>query len=257
MLSDWTFYCAAIPAVIALGLARGGFNSVGALSTPLLALAPGLSPVTAAAILLPLLIFGDIVSVWNFRKEFSWPNLRVLLPASVIGIAIGWLAAGRLNEDVVRVLIGLISIGLVMFMLLKSRLNDLSVARPTKPAGIFWGSVAGFTSFVSHSGGPPFQVYVLPQRLAPNVFAGTATMFFAAVNAMKLVPYFLLGQFKTETLSVSAALAPVALAATFGGIWVVRRISVDRFYGIILALTFFFGAWLVVDGVRALAVTAH
>ena len=256
MLNDWTFYLAAIPAVFALGLSKGGFNALGAVATPLLALAPGISPVSAAAILLPLLVFGDVVSVIAFRKEFSWPNLRVLIPSAVIGIGIGWLAAARFNEDVIRLLIGLVSVGFVAFMLLRSRLDQANAAAPSTPQGVLWGAVAGFTSFVSHSGSPPFQVYVLPQRLAPNVFAGTATMFFASVNAMKLIPYFLLGQFKSETLAQSLTLAPIALAATFLGIWLVRRISPDRFYGVILALTFFFGAWLVYDAVRALAVTS-
>jgi len=256
MLSDWTFYLAAIPAVFALGLSKGGFNALGAVATPMLALAPGISPVSAAAILLPLLVFGDVVSVIAFRKEFSWPNLRVLIPSSAIGIGFGWLAAARLNEDIIRLLIGLVSIGFVAFMLMRSRLDQAQEGNPSTPQGVFWGAIAGFTSFVSHSGSPPFQVYVLPQRLSPNVFAGTATMFFASVNAMKLVPYFLLGQFKSEALTLSIALAPIALAATFLGIWVIRRISPDRFYGLILALTFFFGAWLVYDAARALAVTA-
>ena len=66
-----------------------------------------------------------------------------------------------------------------------------------------WGSLAGFTSFISHAGAPPFQVYVMPQQLKPRVFAGTATMFFAAVNLIKLPPYVLLGQFSRENLTVS------------------------------------------------------
>lgn len=251
-MNDWTFYLAAISAVVVLGLSKGGFTIIGTMATPLLVLAPGMSPVRAAAILLPLLVMGDVASVLAFRREFSWTNLRILLPGSLVGIGLGWLMAAQISEEVIRVFVGLVSIGFVVFMLLRSRLQQDVPSSPTIVPGLFWGALAGFTSFVSHSGAPPFQVYVQPQRLAPNVFSGTATMFFAATNALKLVPYFFLGQFKTDNLDQSLALAPIALLATFAGIWIVRRIEVDRFYAVILIMTFLLGAWLVYDGVRAL-----
>jgi uncharacterized protein len=252
VLNDWAFYLATVSAVIVLGLSKGGFTIVGTMATPLLVLAPGMSPVRAAAILLPLLVMGDVASVFAFRREFSAPNLRILLPGSLVGIGLGWLMAAQINEEVIRVFVGLVSIGFVIFMLLRRGFQSDAPTTPAIAPGLFWGAVAGFTSFVSHSGAPPFQVYVQPQRLAPNVFSGTATMFFAATNALKLVPYFFLGQFKTDNLDQSLELAPIALVATFAGIWIVRRINVDRFYAIILAMTFFLGAWLVYDGVAAL-----
>jgi uncharacterized membrane protein YfcA len=115
------------------------------------------------------------------------------------------------------------------------------------------GSLSGFTSFISHAGAPPFQVYVMPQYLKSRVFAGTATIFFAAVNLLKVPPYFLLGQFSRDNLIVSAWLLPVAIISTFAGVWVVRRVSPDRFYALILALTFLIGIKLTYDAVWALA----
>ena len=124
--------------------------------------------------------------------------------------------------------------------------------RPGLPGGLLWGSLAGFTSFISHAGAPPFQVYVMPQNLKPRVFAGTATMFFAAVNLIKVPPYFLLGQFSRDNLAVSAGLIPVAVLSTFAGVWLVRRVSADRFYAIILIITFLIGVKLTYDAVQAL-----
>ena len=117
---------------------------------------------------------------------------------------------------------------------------------------MLWGSLAGFTSFISHAGAPPFQVYVMPQNLKPRVFAGTATMFFAAVNLIKVPPYFLLGQFSRDNLTVSAGLIPLAILSTFAGVWLVRRVSTDRFYAIILIITFVIGVKLTYDAVQAL-----
>jgi uncharacterized membrane protein YfcA len=251
MSSDMEFYLVAVPAVIVLGLSKGGFTGLSSLAMPMMSLV--ISPVRAAAIVLPVLIVQDWVSVWAFRRDFSPRNLLILIPASMIGIAAGWLLAARVSEDAVRLAVGVISIAFVAYMLIRDRLGLPSVVTPGVPGGLLWGSLAGFTSFISHAGAPPFQVYVMPQNLKPRVFAGTATMFFAAVNLIKLPPYFLLGQFSRDNLAVSAGLIPLAIVSTFAGVWLVRRVSADRFYAIILVITFLIGVKLTYDAVLALA----
>ena len=245
------FYLVAIPAVILFGLSKGGFSGLGTLGVPMLSLVA--SPVRAAAIVLPILLVQDWLSVWAFRRDFSSRNLTILIPSSMIGVGVGWLLAARVSDDAVRLAIGVISIVFVLYMLIRDRLGRAPVEKPGVPSGILWGSLSGFTSFVSHSGAPPFQVYVMPQYLKPPVFAGTATMFFAAVNLLKVPPYFLLGQFSRENLTVSAGLIPVAVLSTFAGVWLLRRVSAERFYAIILALTFLIGVKLTYDAVQALA----
>lgn len=250
MSGETQFYLVAIPAVILFGLSKGGFSGLGTLGVPILSLVA--SPVRAAAIVLPILLVQDWLSVWAFRRDFSPRNLIILIPSSMIGVGVGWLLAARVSDDAVRLAIGVISIVFVLYMLIRDRLGRAPVEKAGVPSGVLWGSLAGFTSFISHSGAPPFQVYVMPQYLRPPVFAGTATMFFAAVNLLKVPPYFLLGQFNRDNLFVSAGLIPVAILSTFGGVWLTRRVSADRFYAIILALTFLIGVKLTYDAVRAL-----
>jgi hypothetical protein len=211
------------------------------------------SPVRAVAIVLPILIVQDWVSVWAFRRDFSTRNLAILIPSAMIGVGIGWLLAARVSDDAVRLAIGVISILFVAYMLVRDRLGRAPIEKPGVPSGVLWGSVAGFTSFVSHAGAPPFQIYVMPQYLKPRIFAGTATMFFAALNLLKLPPYLLLGQFNRDNLFVSAKLMPIAILSTFAGVWLVRRVSPDRFYALILVLTFLIGLKLTYDAVLALA----
>ena len=251
MSGELQFYLMAVPAVILFGLSKGGFSGLSTLAMPMMSLVA--SPIRAAAVVLPILIVQDWVSVWAFRRDFSSRNLLILIPSSVIGVALGWLLAARVSDDAVRLAVGVISIGFVLYMLARERLKRAPVEKPGVPAGILWGSLAGFTSFISHSGSPPFQVYVMPQYLKPRVFAGTSTMFFAASNLLKVPPYFLLGQFSRENLSLSAGLVPVAILSAFAGVWLVRRVSTDRFYAIILALTFLIGVKLTYDAIRALA----
>ena len=251
MSGEMQFYLVAIPAVILFGLSKGGFSGLGSLGVPMLSLVA--LPIRAAAIVLPILLVQDWLSVWAFRRDFSPRNLIILIPSSIIGVGVGWLFAARVSDDAVRLAIGVISIVFVLYMLIRDRLGRAPIEKPGVPSGILWGSLSGFTSFVSHAGSPPFQVYVMPQYLKPPVFAGTATMFFAAVNLLKVPPYFLLGQFNRVNLFVSAGLIPVAILSTFAGVWLTRRVSADRFYAVILALTFLIGVKLTYDAVRALA----
>jgi uncharacterized membrane protein YfcA len=124
--------------------------------------------------------------------------------------------------------------------------------QPSVPGGVFWGTVAGFTSTLSQAGGPPFQVYVLPQRLPKLTLVGTYTIYFAVLNLIKIGPYFALGQFSTASLATSLMLLPVAIVANFLGIWLVRRTPTGVFYQIAYALVFLISLELIRSGMTTL-----
>ena len=167
-----------------------------------------------------------------------------MLPAAIAGIGLGWLTAAKVNDDAVRLIVGLVSASFALNYWFRGRL----VSEPAKlsgPKGAFWGTVSGYTSFVSHSGGPPYQLYVLPLGLAPTVFAGTSVIFFATVNALKLIPYFFLGQFKTANLEAAALLTPISIACALIAVRIVKVIDIKRFYRLVYALMFAMGLFLV------------
>ena len=122
-----------------------------------------------------------------------------------------------------------------------------------KPAdlsrGIFWGTLTGFSSFVSHSGGPPYQVYVLPQQLPKTVYAGTTTILFAVINAVKLVPYWALGQFTTTNLRAAVWLMPVAIAGTFAGVRLVRIVPQKTYFAFVQIVLFVVSLKLIWDAI--------
>jgi len=62
------------------------------------------------------------------------------------------------------------------------------------------GTVAGFTSFISHAGRPPAAVYLLARGHSKTVYQATTAIVSWAVNLMKFVPYAALGIFSRETL---------------------------------------------------------
>ncbi len=253
--ADFAFFAAAIPAVILVGLSKGGLGGALALmGVPLMALV--VSPVRAAAIMLPILIVMDLASLWAWRKYHDGPTLKSILPGGVIGIAIGWLTASFVSDAFIRLLVGTIALVFVMRYAYdryrQNRGETLKAEPQNRVKGTFWGTVSGFTSFVSHAGGPPYQVYTLPLGLTPRVFAGTSTRYFAVVNALKLVPYFALGQFDASNLTISAMLLPLAPVATFAGAWLVKRMQPAVFYPLMYLMVTVTAIKLVADGVSAL-----
>lgn len=248
LIVDPFFYCLAIPAVVLLGLAKGGFAGLGIASTPILALY--LPPLEAAALILPILITQDLISAYVYRKDWDAWNLKVLLPGAVVGMALAWLLAAYLSDAFIRIVVG--GIGLIFVAHTWLRSSRIKPHVTTVISGLFWGAVSGFTSFMTQGGGPPYQVHVLPQRLPKMTLVGTTTLFFTVVNLLKIGPYFLLDQFTIRNFATSLLLLPIAVLANFIGIWLVRHTPTDLFYQIAYVLLLIVSTILLWQGVRAL-----
>jgi uncharacterized membrane protein YfcA len=250
VITDPLFYALAIPAVIALGLSKGGFAGVGQMATPMLALV--MPPLEAAAIMLPIMIVQDANAVWVYRKDWSRRIFAIVIPGAVAGVGIAWLVAAHISDAAVRVFIGVTTIAFVVY----SFIGMLQVPRETKKpgvaAGVFWGALSGFTSTICQAGGPPYQMYVLSLKLPKMTFVGTTAMVFAAMNWMKVVPYVALGQFSTKGLGTSLALLPLAIAANLLGFWLVRVTPQALFYKITLVIMLLISIELTREGVTEL-----
>lgn len=231
-----------------LGLAKGGFAGMGALSLPLLAIV--ISPVRAAAIMLPILIVQDAVSIWTFRKNWDAYVLGWMVPGATIGIALGYGVAAQVSADAVLGVVGAISILFGSYRLWIDRNGQLNTPA-TSPGwvGMLCGVASGFTSQIAHAGQPPFQLWVLPRKLARDVLVGTTAIFFGLINWIKVPAYAALGQFTPANLVTSALLMPLAIGSTLAGVWLVRRVSPARFYTTIYALMIAVGIKLVWDAI--------
>ena len=217
------------------------------LGVPLMTLV--ISPVQAAGILLPLLIAMDVFALWTYRGVYHALNLKILIPAAIIGIFIGWLTAAYVSEAHVRLIVGVVALLFTLDYWVGWRGQTQPAPQVTK--GGFWGAVAGFTSFVSHAGGPPLQMYLLPQRLEPRLFVGTGVIFFTVVNWIKVIPYAALGQLDTTNLATSLVLAPLAPLSIFAGAWLVKVLDMDLFYRLAYLAIFVISLKLIWDGASA------
>lgn len=250
MLWDPYFYLVSIPAVLLYAVAKGGFGgSVAVLAVPLMSLV--MSPTQAAAILLPILVVMDVLVVKTYWGVFDKVALKYLLPGALVGVVVGYLTAEQMSDDYMRVLIGVLSLWFGLQTLVRYNPSAGSEHRPLS-AGAF-GTLAGFTSFSIHAGGPPLTMYLMPKGLAPLLFAGTAGVFFAVVNVVKLVPYYALGQFTADNLLYSLVLAPLAPVGVKIGHFLVQRTDPKLYYGVISFFLVVIGGKLLYEGATALA----
>jgi uncharacterized membrane protein YfcA len=203
--------------VVALGLSKGGFAGAGQMATPLLALA--MPPLEAAAILLPIMMAQDAAALWVYRKDWSGTILAITLPGALLGVGAAWALAAHISDAAVRLLIGVTTIGFVLYYWIGPKRVAREAGQPGVTAGVLSGAMSGFTSTLCQAGGPPFQMYVLAQKLAKMNFVGTTAFFFATTNAFKVVPYFALGQFSTKGMGTSLVLLPLAMATNMLGFW--------------------------------------
>jgi uncharacterized membrane protein YfcA len=247
IITDPLFYALAVPAVIALGISKGGFAGVGQMATPMLALV--MPPLEAAAIMLPIMIVQDTQAIWVYRKDWNGRILAIVIPGAMLGIGTAWLLASYISNDAVRIFIGTTTLAFVLYNWIGAKRLVPEAGSASIPGGLFWGALSGFTSTLSQAGGPPYQMYVLAQNLPKLTFVGTSALFFAAMNWLKVVPYFALGQFSSKGLGTSLVLLPLAIVTNHLGFWMVRRTPEKLFYKITLILMFLISLALLRSGV--------
>ncbi|AJE48584.1 sulfite exporter TauE/SafE family protein [Celeribacter indicus] len=247
MLLDLEFYLFAVPAVIFAGMSKGGFGSAAAFAaTPFLALI--LTPGQAVGLMLPLLMVMDVTALRMFWRKWDTRIALVLIAGAVPGILFGTLLYGMADPRVFKALIGAVALGFVGWQLARAR-GWIRPARRAlgRGAGIFWGAVTGFTSFISHAGGPPAAVYMLSQKMDKTTYQATSVLVFWAVNLMKVVPYSFVGIFSRESLVADLTLVPAAVVGVLAGAWLHHRIPERAFFALAYVFLVITGTKLIFD----------
>ncbi len=245
-VTDPWFYAAAVPAVLLMGLSKSGFASgFGALATPMMALA---IPVPQAAIMLPLLLIMDGAGLQRLWRDRDPAMLRLLLPAGLIGTLVGTLLFGRLPPTTIAGVVGALTLAFLAQRLLFPPRAD--APRPPNVVGFAYGVASGFTSFVAHAGGPPINAYMLPLRMPPLAYAGTMSVFFAALNLSKWIPYAWLGLIDMRNMGTALVLMPLAPLGVWLGVYLTRHIRPEWFYRLAYTGMFLTGVKLLWDGLR-------
>jgi uncharacterized membrane protein YfcA len=244
LITDPAFYLVAIPAVLLMGVSKSGFGAgFGSLAVPMMALA--VSVPEAAAILMPVLLFMDVLGMAAFRKDFDHSLLKFLVPFGMLGIVMGTMLFKVLNSHTVAGLVGAFTLLFLAQRLLFPPKPDS--APPPRWLGALLTTTSGFTSFIAHAGGPPIAAYVIPLKLTPVKFTATMAFFFFVVNLSKWIPYAWLGLLDSRNMATSLVLLPLAPIGVWVGVQLARRIDQTLFYRFLYTGMFLTGVKLLWD----------
>lgn len=244
---SWSFFVIAAPAVVFAGISKGGFGSGAAFAAATI-LALVVEPGQALGIMLPLLMLVDVATLRPYWGRWSWPDARVLMLGGVPGVAIGAGFYSVANDDVIRLVIGAIALGFVLWRVAQAK----KLIRPyehrlSQSAGLLAGMASGFTSFISHAGGPPAAVYLLSQRLTKTEYQATTVILFWVINIAKFIPYAFLGMFTMQTALADLVLAPFAILGAWLGVRAHMLVPERLFFGLTYVLLVCTGSKLIWD----------
>ena len=246
MYDDLIFWIIAVFAAITVGLGKGGLPVIASLAVPSLSLF--MSPISAAGLLLPVYIVSDIFALFFYRKDFNSKILKISILGMTIGVLIGWATANIVIEWVVTIIIGLMGVIFALNQIFKNQIQNIKAIKINQTKGIFWCSIAGFTSFISHNGGPPWQIFVLPIGLNKVAYVGSSVIAFSYVNAIKVVPYYFLGQLNFESIKIAFFLLIPASFAVYLGYIAVKVIPEKVFFLIVSWALLLISLKLIFDG---------
>ncbi|MBS8226938.1 sulfite exporter TauE/SafE family protein [Vannielia litorea] len=237
----------AVPAVIFAGVSKGGFGSGAAFAAaPILALA--IDPRVAVGLLLPLLMLIDVFTLKSFWKQWHGPSALALVLGSLPGIGLAIWLFRVADADTFRLLIGAIALLFVLYQFARARGWLHIPDRPFDPlAGGLAGAVAGFTSFISHAGGPPVAVFLLAQGMGKTMYQATSVITFWAINLLKFIPYAALGIFTRETVVLDLWLAPAAILGAWLGVKAHHMVPEKLFFALTYVLLTLTGTKLIWD----------
>jgi uncharacterized protein len=194
----------------------------------------------ASGLVLPLLIFGDFVAVFAYRKHTQWHYVWRLFPWTALGVVLGYLTLGRISDHATKSLIGGIIVSLAALSFWR---RYASAPQDERTAALHWsvaafiGVIAGFITLVANAAGPLMAIYLVAMRLPKMEYVGTAAVFFMALNLFK-VPFMVdLGLITVQSFGFNLMLAPAVLLGAVAGRWLLMRVNQNLFEQLVLALS--------------------
>lgn len=214
---------ALIFSAILIGLTKAGLQGGALITVPLLAAFFGSR--ASSGILLGVLMTADLAALWSYRRDGSVPHLVRTLPWTLAGIVLGVFIGGAVPERGFSLIMALFILASAALMTLNEIRGRGFVLPETWWVSAPLGLLAGIASMIGNAAGPIMGLYLLSSGLGKGKLLGTSVWFFFIVNMAKL-PFHLF-VWKTaslQTLLADLAVAPITLAATFLGVYLVRLI---------------------------------
>ena len=230
------FYVIVIVVGLLIGFSKGGLGAaLVVLVAPLLSLV--MSTSEAVSFSLPLLIFGDFLALYVFWKRWDMHFVRLMLPSAIVGVVIGTILLATLPDISLRRLLGVFTLVFITYRVLSVRLMTLTY-QPENWHGYVAGAASGLGSALANTGSPPFTAYMLMQKVSPEVFAATTTLFFFVINVLKVPAQAMAGLMHFERVLSTLWVLPIIVFGVMVGRWAIIRINPVVFERILLVLLF-------------------
>lgn len=229
-LASW---CLAIVGAIGMGMSKTGFAGMGLVHVLVFAFIFGARDSTG--LILPMLVAADIFAVRAFQQHARWDYIRKMLPPACIGIGIGFVLMGRIDDATFKTLIGSIILALTVMQVGRMLRPDWFGSVPHSLA-FAWamGLTAGTTTMLANAAGPIFTIYALSVALPKYELVGTGAWFFFIVNVLKVPFSVALGLIHAKTLLLNLALMPAVLVGISLGKWLTHHVPQRLFDGLVL-----------------------
>lgn len=222
---------------LVVGMSKTALPGAGAIAVALFASA--LPARESTATLLLLLIVGDMLALWAYRRHAQWRALLRLIPAVLAGILLGVVFLAVADDAWVKRVIGVLLLMVVAVTLWRRRATRASGRSPSGGwlAATVYGTLGGFTTMVANAAGPVMSMYFLAARFPVKAFLGTAAWFFAVVNVAKVPFAAALGLFSVDSLLIDLWLIPAVLAGAVLGRFIAGRLPQVVFERLVIGLT--------------------
>ena len=202
---------------------------------------------TAVGVILPLLMFGDLLTTGYFFRKININHMKFILPSAFCGVLAGYMLMERMSSEDLKPMIGFI----VLCMLILKQVIQISGGRfygyskkydpehVDKPlVSIFFGLIMGTIATVAHAAGPLTALYLILNRFPKTQFVATAAGFFLFINWMKVPFYLNLGILSGDVLKLDILLFPFIISGFLIGIRVLDYIPQRKFDVVVLVLAF-------------------
>lgn len=229
-------------------LARVALAAAAALTGLAKTAVPGLASIAAAiftlalpakestGIMLALLLIGDAIALWAYRREANTAVLKRLVPSVLAGVGLGALLLAVSTQAQMRRAIGAILLLLIIVTLAQRRWGPPRISQG-RVARAVYGTLAGFTTMAANAGRPVTSMYFLASCYSMSEFLGTTVWFFFTANVIKAPFTIGMGLLRLEHLPLIGLLAPVVLACAWAGRRLAARIPLRVFEPLVIATT--------------------
>ncbi|GDY27865.1 hypothetical protein AHAT_37550 [Agarivorans sp. Toyoura001] len=206
------------------GISKFSIGGMGALILPLLLIA--YPDGQALAILIPMFLLTDLLTMTVYRTQIKWRILLRLLAFMVVGCAAGAALLSQLDPSKFTTAIGGIVLGMLFLSVYLERGKSQCMKHPNVAAGA--GIFGGFISMTANSAGPIISLYMMQQQLGKTSYVSTRAWVAGLVNVAKVPMLISIGLLNIETAKTSLNALPSLLVGCALGFLILKKINLKQ-----------------------------